>query len=207
MEIVQIYPRGNIENADKFILSVLFEKSELLSMGVKEGQIEISNLYIDKDEFTKLYDLWMDPEFLNNFFDEHREFFSDDYWDDITKATFISDVISSVPSIFHQIRTLFDTDKLENIFKPLGKTDEDRQEYTSIRVKSKFGSINHRTAFRIYAIRIEDGCYIITGGTIKITKNMQDAPNTAIELNKLNAAYKECGIADDRSSFIEFILE
>lgn len=34
MEIVQIYPRGNIENADKFILSVLFEKSELLSMGI-----------------------------------------------------------------------------------------------------------------------------------------------------------------------------
>ncbi len=207
MEIVQIYPRGNIENADKFILSVLFEKSELLSMGIKEGQIEISDLYIEKDEFTKLYDLWMDPEFLDDFFDEYKDFFTDDYWDDITKATFISDVIASVPSIFNQIRTLFDTEKLDTIFKPLGKTDEDKQDYTSIRVKSKFGSINHRAAFRIYAIKIEDGCYIITGGTIKITKNMQDAPNTALELKKLNAAYNKCSITDDRASFIEFILE
>ena len=49
MEIVQIYPRGNIEFADQFVLSVLFDKEELLSMGMQEGQTELSDLYIEED--------------------------------------------------------------------------------------------------------------------------------------------------------------
>ena len=57
MEIVQIYPRGNIEYADQFVLSVLFDKEELLSMGMQEGQAELSDLYIEEDEFNKLYKL------------------------------------------------------------------------------------------------------------------------------------------------------
>ena len=51
MEIVQIYPRGNIEFADQFVLSVLFGKEELLSMGMQEGQTELADLYIEEDEF------------------------------------------------------------------------------------------------------------------------------------------------------------
>ena len=207
MEIVQIYPRGNIEYADQFVLSVLFDKEELLSMGMQEGQAELSDLYIEEDEFNKLYKLWKDPDYLDDFFENNKEFFEDDYWNNITKARFISDVTSSAPFIFREIRALFDEGKLEEVFEPLGRTDEAKESFMSIRVKSKFGRINRRVAFRIYAIKIEDGCYVITGGAIKVVEEMKMAPNTTIELNKLNYAYAEIGIHNDKSSFIEFILE
>ncbi len=207
MDFVQICPQGDIRYVDKFILSVQFDKEELLSMGMTEDQDELSDLYIDKDEFTKLYDLWKDPSYLDDFFDRYQDFFKDDYWTNTTKARFISDVTSSAPLIFREIVSLFNDDKLEEAFKPLDRVDKKKESFTSIRVKSKFGVINHHVAFRIYAIKIEDGCYVITGGTIKLTREMLKAPNTAIELKKLNYVYKECGTYDDRSSFIEFILE
>lgn len=36
---------------------------------------------------------------------------------------------------------------------------------------------------------------------------MLKAPNTHIELNKINSVYAEFGTFDDRASFIDFILE
>ena len=43
--------------------------------------------------------------------------------------------------------------KLDEIFEPLGREDKARESFMSIRVKSKFGRINRRVAFRIYAIK------------------------------------------------------
>jgi hypothetical protein len=38
----------------------------------------------------------------------------------------------------------------------------------------------------LYAIRLESGRYIITGGAIKLTATMQERVHTLEELNKLN---------------------
>ena len=43
---------------------------------------------------------------------------------------------------------------------------------------------------RVYAIKIEDN-YIVTGGTIKLTKTMQESPHAAQELNKLKSVSSE----------------
>ena len=39
---------------------------------------------------------------------------------------------------------------------------------------------------RLYAIRLESGRYIITGGAIKLTATMQEREHTLEELNNLN---------------------
>ena len=43
-----------------------------------------------------------------------------------------------------------------------------------------------REKVRLYAIRLESGRYIITGGAIKLTATMQEREHTLEELNKLN---------------------
>ena len=93
MEIVQIYPRGSLEYADQFILSILFDKEELLSMGMQEGQAELSDLYIEEDEFNKLYKLWKDPDYLDDFEDDFEDDFidedeedDDDFYEDETEV-------------------------------------------------------------------------------------------------------------------------
>ena len=40
----------------------------------------------------------------------------------------------------------------------------------------------HRSWLRIYALRLDDGCYIITGGAIKLTRTMQEREHTLQEL-------------------------
>ena len=43
-----------------------------------------------------------------------------------------------------------------------------------------------KSKLRLYAIKIDENVYLITGGAIKITQKMQDHPDTANELKKLN---------------------
>ena len=40
---------------------------------------------------------------------------------------------------------------------------------------------------RLYAIRIDENCFVITGGAIKLTHLMKDRPHTQRELDKLDA--------------------
>lgn len=40
--------------------------------------------------------------------------------------------------------------------------------------------------FRLYAIEIDFDCFIITEGAIKIVEEMKQAPDTKLELLKLN---------------------
>lgn len=56
--------------------------------------------------------------------------------------------------------------------------------------------------FRLYAIEIDFDCFIITGGAIKIVEKMKQAPNTKLELLKLNTVLLElekAGITNKKS--------
>lgn len=60
-----------------------------------------------------------------------------------------------------------------------------------LRLKSKFGYIQNRVPFRLYAIEVDFDCFIITGGAIKIVEEMKQASNTKLELKKLNTLMSE----------------
>lgn len=118
------------------------------------------------------------------------------------------DAIASAPEIFRNLEAALQKDDLENLFQPLSPQDERQADYTSIRVKSKFGCIQNHFAFRIYAVKVDDGCYVITGGAIKITRGMSEAPHTKIELDKLNYVHDallEEGLTD-KVSFLDYIF-
>ena len=55
----------------------------------------------------------------------------------------------------------------------------------------------HASWLRIYAIKLEPGCYIITGGAIKLTRTMQEREHTLNELNQ----------AIDADGFVDFLSE
>ncbi len=71
--------------------------------------------------------------------------------------------------------------------------------------KGKFK--NHM--LRIYAIKIESNCFLITGGAIKLTHTMQEHPDTLLELKKLNKVKNFLineGILD-KDSIEEYVLD
>ena len=62
---------------------------------------------------------------------------------------------------------------------------------------------------RLYAIKLEQGCYIITGGAIKLTKTMQEREHTLRELNNMervrNLLLQEGAI--DADGFADYMSE
>ncbi len=205
--IILTYPPGTKRCADRILFSARYNEDELRSFGISNDNIDFNDLYKGNDEFNKIRKLWQDPAYLNDFYNENEHFFNTEYWNNISKTQFITDTIASAPLIFDKLKKATEENTLEELFQPLDKEDGEKADYTSIRVKSKYGEIRHRFAFRIYAVKIEDGCYVITGGAIKIAKDMGKAPNTRIELAKINQVYAEIGGMDDKNSFIEFVFE
>lgn len=61
---------------------------------------------------------------------------------------------------------------------------------------------------RIDALRIDDDCFVITGGAIKLTHLMEEREHTANELQKLEVAKQFLKANDiyDSDSFYEFLL-
>lgn len=62
---------------------------------------------------------------------------------------------------------------------------------------------------RYYAIKLDENCFVITGGAIKMSQKMQDHPDTNNELIKLKKA-KEFFIINeviDTDSFFELLIE
>ena len=194
---------------DSHIYSVRYSRAELLAIGLKAEAIEKEAHYSRQHELHKLRSLWTDVGYLADFFDENRSYFRDPYWNGIGAERFALDVIKSVPDIFKELEVLHKEGRLDELFEILHSKGKVKKFKDLVNAKAKFGYINRRIAFRIYAVKLESGCYVITGGAIKIAHEMEDAPNTDIEIKKINAVNTKLEIAGvfDNASFIDFIAE
>ena len=62
---------------------------------------------------------------------------------------------------------------------------------------------------RIYAIKLEPGIYVITGGAIKLTRTMQEREHTLLELGKMEKVRNfllEQRVVD-KDAFIDYMSE
>ncbi|MRY82665.1 hypothetical protein GKD57_24385, partial [Parabacteroides distasonis] len=97
---------------------------------------------------------------------------------------------------------------LSKIFRPLdnNQASDVMLQKEKARLKRKYG---HSSWLRLYAIKLIQGNYIITGGAIKLTATMQEREHTRQELVKIDKVRRyllEEGIIDDEG-FIEYISE
>ena len=67
----------------------------------------------------------------------------------------------------------------------------------------------HASWLRIYAIKLEPGIYIITGGAIKLTRTMQEREHTLVELARMEKVRNFLLDNDivDLDSFNDYIKE
>lgn len=205
-----IYPE--IENkmmaAPCVVAASYFGTEELIGFGVQPDAFEVNEPFTEDNEFDKVFKLWESPIYLRKFFSEHSSYFTQEYWDGISEDKFVCDVTNSLNAIKDEFINIFHDNTLYTVVEPLAPEEEDLRMCQSIRVKIKRGWIHHRLAFRFYAVEIEEKkCYLITGATIKVHKDMMKAQNTAIEMKKVEFALNELssnGI-DTKELFIDFI--
>lgn len=156
----------------------------------------------DHDEFSNIFDQWTDIEHLENFFTAHEIDLNRPYWDGITIVQAIIETRYEAIKFRKFLKKLSKTPKKVRIskfisfFKPLEKN----QFNFSYLDKKKVYGLRNKTWLRIYALKVGEDMYIITGGTIKLTDNMAERPHTLKELRKLEACkqfLKNEGIIDE----------
>lgn len=152
----------------------------------------------DENELNRLLGLWSDVGYLYRFLKEQKKDIGSWSIDKLAEK-----ILSDAESIDDTLKELStnESKRLEHFFKPL-----DNSEYQFQLLSRQKGRIDY---LRIYALKIDDNCFVITGGAIKFTHFMNDRKHTKDELHKLESAkqyLKENGVSDS-DSFFELLLD
>jgi len=144
------------------------------------------------DELERVFDEWADPMYLYQFFEENKKDINITIEQAIEKtqkeAKFLRDRLIKLARE--------EPNHLNDLFKNLNN-----YEYTA---KLLQGQKARNRWLRLYAIKIDDNNYVITGGAIKLDNQhlMQHRNHTQKELDKINKCrdyLKDEGVIDDDS--------
>lgn len=144
-------------------------------------------------EYDRIMNNWSDTEYLTGYFLKNLEFLKEPYFDGQSLDNLISLISTEVLEIDDMLQDYSEMGfnqsnvTLQQIFRPL--YDEDYRLMVYQRAKTSIDKGKYRL-LRIYAVRMGPNAYVITGGAIKLTKKMQDHPETKNELEKLESARK-----------------
>lgn len=157
----------------------------------------------EKNCFEELFELWYDIQWLRSFFKDNI--------DDLEANFHITDIYKAV------METVEDASKLECLMldiTPGANLDLLFRHLENSRFSEMFlgrekakgdGTRYHSSWLRLYAIKIEKGIFVVTGGAIKLTATMAERSHTFAELTKLelvrnlfidNGIYDKDGIND-----------
>lgn len=154
------------------------------------------------DEFARLFEEWSDIEYLEEFFTLNEADLKRPFWKGVSIEEAIIKTIEEASKLrqhFIKLSENKNDDRIEafkKLFRPLNKT-LDRIFY--LEKKKTFG-LKERGWLRIYALKVDDDMYLITGGTIKLTDNMEERDHTRKELQKIESVrlfLKTQGIIDE----------
>lgn len=153
------------------------------------------------NEYDRLLDLWDDMEYVYNFLNENKE----DIPNNKTIPQIAEYIMEDAQEIDEKLIEIVQTEDktLSHFFKPLHNLE------SGARILSL--QKGRQYCLRMYAIKIDEDTFVITGGAIKLPEQhlMEHRDHTKVELQKLNNAQaylNEMGIYD-RESFFEFLNE
>lgn len=149
--------------------------------------------HYDENEFDRLMNLWTDVSYLRNYAKSNN----------VSNVNqFVKDRLRDAENIQDLLDELTESgEPLEYYFRPL------RNSELGIKILSlQKGKVSQRDGLRLYAIKIDTDCFVITGGAIKMSQTMQEHPDTMNELLKIKKAqdYLKANFVIDRDSFYEF---
>lgn len=146
------------------------------------------------NEYDRLMELWTDMAFLKKYAQDNG----------------INDVVSFARNIAN------DAEQIQDL---LNNINENKEPYGFYFEPLQLSENHNLLAFqkgkikqnrlRYYAIKLDNNCFVITGGAIKMSQTMQEHPDTNNELAKLRAAreYLNKNGVFDEDSFFELLIE
>lgn len=158
-----------------------------------------------ENELAKVFKQWNDPEELTRFLNENKSDWINRGYKNLNHIR--TELEQNAERFEDLLITLSEVENptWDELFAPLNNS-----EYKTITIskrKAKHGS--KENFLRLYALKIDSNCYVVTGGAIKFTHLMEERVHTQNELTKLEKCrnfLKDHGIVDD-ASFYDFLIE
>ena len=149
-----------------------------------------------ESEFTRLFKLWKNPENVDLFIDTYKDLMKSPFW--VEQGISASDARRLITQEAVATESHF-LDLYLNTMN--GDVPDFNQEFVFLdkqvfefRLRSKhkmYGTHGKDSPsfLRIYAIKVENNCFLITGGAIKLTHRMDEADYLQEEVRKLNTVH------------------
>ena len=157
----------------------------------------------NENELKKVLNFWSSTIELNDFLKiNHVD------WPKGKKLNQLREDIQENAEKFEDLLKKLSTQKnpqLDQLFAAL-----DNSEYKTIVLSKRKGkSSKKENHLRLYALKIDTNCYVITGGAIKFTQFMEEREHTLNELKKLEfyRNYLRTHGVVDEDSFFDLIIE
>lgn len=141
-----------------------------------------------QNEFARLFDLWRDAEYLEDFFNKNTEDLKGGIWGDISIEEAMLKTIHEANRLEEKLVEIAELGKedqystLSTLFRPLHDTTTNIEPFESNKAKGD----DKNSWVRVYAIRIEANLFVITGGAIKLTRSMNERAHLLLELTKFD---------------------
>ena len=146
---------------------------------------------------------WADAEWLADFFTQN--------FDDLISYFRITNIEDAIYQTMEErddlaciIMDISPEANLDHFFRPL-----DNNQTGEMLLGKEKGRPNRRSWLRLYAIKLNVGIYIITGGAIKLTRTMQEREHTLQELERMEKVrnFLICEGVFDEDSFNDYQKE
>ncbi|SDC96909.1 hypothetical protein [Niabella drilacis] len=137
-----------------------------------------------QDEYQKAFNQWQDVEYLHDFFEEHKADLENGFYNCPSVDEAIAQTLKESREFEQRIRALCKQEKNnlnDVIFRPLNK----KETKIELQQNKAYGMGNSRSWLRLYAIRLSQSIYFVTGSAIKLTATMSEREHTKKELEKL----------------------
>lgn len=174
----------------------------------EDGRLWAVRYIGDKDNILDtLFAQWDDVQWLREFFRANMA--------DLQSYFLISDVDVAVDItaedsdvLQRKILDISPEANLDELFRPLHNMQSGEMTLDKEKANPKTLT-HHRSWLRIYALKLEDGNYIITGGAIKLTRTMQEREHTLRELLRQEQVrnFLLTNNIIDTDSFIDYLAE
>lgn len=169
---------------------------------VEESLFSVRYENEDLNEFRRLFQSWNDPEYLHRFFSANSKDLNRSIWGFISIEEAIERTRKQAKTMEKRILQMAVSGKsskqnLSEYFQPMSPNMISKE----LELDKGKGLINPNW-LRIYAVRVDANCFVVSGGGIKLTKDIQGSPHLMIELQKLDVTreYIRDGGDDDLDS-------
>lgn len=156
----------------------------------KENNHELHRLYYELNNFV----------YLDNLVERNYHKLLPKDKEEFTKDQLVDHIMFEIDGLFKYLYMFTQNPKnnFDKLFIPLYTYQRNKKEIIKTRGRLRF--------IRIFALRIDNNCYLVTGCAIKLTKTYQEDPDTAIELEKYNwcLTFLKENLITDHESLIYF---